>query len=431
MSDVKRSHSEVSSSPYDSLNETRKMTKAGRKPLETEPKSKRTAQNRAAQRAYRERKEKKMKELEDKVKLLEDKNIKAITESDFLKAQVAMLQEELSKFRGDKQFDFSTLKVGNLSATAQAPRIDSSVSSSSPENENLSSNKGSVSSKSSLSFDHGFSFDNPWSKDKLSLLKQQQNQENQQQPKLSHRSSQDSNNYSLSNLDELPDLTSSGTSPLNVNLTNSSKSTPSSNNYNLFEEKTNPFCAQLGQACGDRENPIPKFKKEICSTLKSPDEEDQSKHDFFNFDKNNLDDPLSFLNENNFDMSLAFDLNNNKPDSYLDLLTTEESIYDPFKDTTNNNINTNYNFNEFVKSSIPNEEKDENNNNDPDNEVVPAPESTMKCSEIWDRITAHPKYTELDIDGLCNELKAKAKCSEQGVVINTKDVNQLLQNFKT
>ena len=47
-------------------------------------------------------------------------------------------------------------------------------------------------------------------------------------------------------------------------------------------------------------------------------------------------------------------------------------------------------------------------------EVVPAPPQTLKCSEIWDRITSHPKYTELDIDGLCNVLKSKAKCSEKG-----------------
>lgn len=55
----------------------------GRKPIDTEPKSKRTAQNRAAQRAYRERKERKMKELEDKVRLLEDANVRALTETDF------------------------------------------------------------------------------------------------------------------------------------------------------------------------------------------------------------------------------------------------------------------------------------------------------------------------------------------------------------
>ena len=60
-------------------------------------------------------------------------------------------------------------------------------------------------------------------------------------------------------------------------------------------------------------------------------------------------------------------------------------------------------------------------------EIVPAPEKGLKCSEIWERITNHPKYTEIDIDGLCLELKSKAKCSERGVVVNSTDVNQLLE----
>jgi AP-1-like factor len=32
----------------------------------------------------------------------------------------------------------------------------------------------------------------------------------------------------------------------------------------------------------------------------------------------------------------------------------------------------------------------------------------------------------LDIDGLCDELRAKAKCSESGVVIDQKDVDAAL-----
>ncbi|CAJ0849826.1 517_t:CDS:2 [Entrophospora sp. SA101] len=53
------------------LNEPLKKKKAGRKPLTTTPNSKRKAQNRAAQRAFRERKERYVQELEDKIKELE------------------------------------------------------------------------------------------------------------------------------------------------------------------------------------------------------------------------------------------------------------------------------------------------------------------------------------------------------------------------
>ncbi|SCU88857.1 LAMI_0D11562g1_1 [Lachancea mirantina] len=59
--------------------------------------------------------------------------------------------------------------------------------------------------------------------------------------------------------------------------------------------------------------------------------------------------------------------------------------------------------------------------------VVPLRDGNLlKCSEVWDRITAHPKYSDLDIDGLCSELRTKAKCSEKGVVVNADDVQKAL-----
>ena len=70
---------------------------------------------------------------------------------------------------------------------------------------------------------------------------------------------------------------------------------------------------------------------------------------------------------------------------------------------------------------------DNNNGNGNDNDVVPSKEgSLLRCSEIWDRITTHPKYSDIDVDGLCSELMAKAKCSERGVVINAEDVQLAL-----
>lgn len=72
-----------------------------------------------------------------------------------------------------------------------------------------------------------------------------------------------------------------------------------------------------------------------------------------------------------------------------------------------------------------NEDDDEDDEND--NTVVPSrDDGLLRCSEIWDRITAHPKYSDIDIDGLCSELMAKAKCSERGVVINADDVQVAL-----
>lgn len=71
----------------------------GRKPLTSEPTSKRKAQNRAAQRAFRERKEKHLKDLEQKVTDLEKASESANHENSLLRAQVDRLQVELKDYR--------------------------------------------------------------------------------------------------------------------------------------------------------------------------------------------------------------------------------------------------------------------------------------------------------------------------------------------
>ncbi|KAL9116353.1 MAG: hypothetical protein Q9187_007124, partial [Circinaria calcarea] len=73
--------------------------KPGRKPLTSEPTSKRKAQNRAAQRAFRERKERHLKELETKVEDLEKASNSANHENGLLRAQVDRLQSELKEYR--------------------------------------------------------------------------------------------------------------------------------------------------------------------------------------------------------------------------------------------------------------------------------------------------------------------------------------------
>lgn len=81
--------------------------KPGRKPLTTEPTTKRKAQNRAAQRAFRERKEKHLKDLETKVaELTKDAEIEK-QENGLLRAQVERLQAELKEYRSRMASDSS------------------------------------------------------------------------------------------------------------------------------------------------------------------------------------------------------------------------------------------------------------------------------------------------------------------------------------
>ena len=455
MADVKRAYSQFDT-PSDHVDK-KLHTKPGRKPIETEPKSKRTAQNRAAQRAYRERKERKMKDLEDKVLLLEEQNIKVATESDFLKAQVDMLKQELARYRGTTDLlDLNSKLPTHTKPSVPRPQTNSSVSSDSTNSNNA------------------VSADFPWSDDTYN-----------QSPNVEKYNASNNKDFPL------PDLiggSSSSTSPLNDNILvspDSGNSISSGSNpptaYNptpdfyKFEEDIDPFCSKLNEACGTKQDPVPKdLKANYASPFASittpvaTDNTDYVHDSFFNgrstfdFDlSNNNTDPLSFLNDKNFDVSLAFseDLgsrNNGTTEKVetdpLAFLTTEESAYDPLKDS----VNVDFNFNDFVKSSIsgtdstrdtvvsysPEANLKDFTNRTPATEasdysytsgkndvleIVPAPEKGLKCSEIWERITNHPKYTEIDIDGLCLELKSKAKCSERGVVVNSTDVNQLLE----
>ncbi|KAI9826593.1 MAG: DNA-binding transcription factor yap1 [Thelocarpon impressellum] len=73
--------------------------KPGRKPLTSEPTSKRKAQNRAAQRAFRDRKEKHLKDLEVKVADLEKASESANHENGILRAQVDRMSNELKDYR--------------------------------------------------------------------------------------------------------------------------------------------------------------------------------------------------------------------------------------------------------------------------------------------------------------------------------------------
>lgn len=458
MADVKRAHSQFDS-PSDHVDK-KVHTKPGRKPIETEPKSKRTAQNRAAQRAYRERKERKMKDLEDKVLDLEEQNIKTATESDFLKVQVDMLKRELAKYRGTT--DFLDLNIP-----------DKLPAQSTTANSDAKHGKSSISSVSTSDSLNGVTANFPWSD-------------------TSYNYSPNVEKYNTSNNKDfpLPDLiggSSSSTSPLNDNILvspDSSNSVSSGSNpptaYNptpdfyKFEEEMDPFCNKLGEACGTKSNPVPKdlqasrvsfASKATPAKLGNPE---YASDPFFNgsstfdFDLSTANnDPLSFLNDKAFDVSLAFsedlgsrnNANSDKAEADpMAFLTTEESAYDPLKES----VNADFNFNDFVKSSIGGTDSSRNtdvsyspqadlkdfNNRTPVtdisdysyssgkndvNEIVPAPEVGLKCSEIWERITNHPKYTEIDIDGLCLELKSKAKCSERGVVVNSSDVNKMLE----
>ncbi|KAF9111844.1 DNA-binding transcription factor yap1 [Mortierella sp. AM989] len=131
--------------------------KAGRKPLTTEPTNKRKAQNRAAQRAFRDRKERYVKSLEERIKELEDLNpgktdTKLAEENMNLKVLVQKLETE-NYFLKEQAFtfDFPITQPGlyNVNKANRDGSADSAHSQSSSNSDQSSQNPTSQSIDSS------------------------------------------------------------------------------------------------------------------------------------------------------------------------------------------------------------------------------------------------------------------------------------------
>ncbi|KAF9169429.1 DNA-binding transcription factor yap1 [Mortierella sp. AD011] len=121
--------------------------KAGRKPLTTEPTNKRKAQNRAAQRAFRDRKERYVKSLEDRIKELEELNpgktdSKLAEENMNLKVLVQKLETE-NYFLKEQAFTFdfpiSQPGVYNKNLAHSQTTSNSDQSSQSPATQTINS----------------------------------------------------------------------------------------------------------------------------------------------------------------------------------------------------------------------------------------------------------------------------------------------------
>lgn len=277
--------------------------------------------------------------------------------------------------------------------------------------------------------------------------------------------------------------------PSNLNPSSRYDSNLLTNEFNFddqFDEQVTDFCVRMNQVCGTKQNPIPKKSLSIASSASNtpysnltpsvnginitiPSSVDSSKKPSFGaLSLNNSNNPFGdvpFIND-----SLAFQMETN------DLLTQEQKQNekteiskqfanrfdspDFFRTPDTNQTSNSSVFDQFLQDddeedsaverdpldALINEEtsssqvetlknKETNladlpvveDDDDDSNSIVPSKDGDLlKCSEIWDRITAHPKYSDIDIDGLCGELMAKAKCSESGVVVNASDVQLAL-----
>ncbi|KXG49526.1 bZIP transcription factor, bZIP-1 [Penicillium griseofulvum] len=447
--------------------------KPGRKPLTSEPTTKRKAQNRAAQRAFRERKEKHLKDLEDSVERLQKTSDMTNQENGLLRAQVERLQVELREYRkrlswmasgsgsgisamssnsipsahskgayglqnNDFLFDFP--KFGDLPGghlfngqankndqsksndISQPPGVlgrDSLNSPSSRSNSLAQSNK----SKYSGTPNSATSAKAPYSGFKSSTTDNSTSENSPSSSCDSHQS-------------QMP--SSIGTSP------EPSLNSPDGQHRELgpgdscgghvTTDGEKSFCAQLGMACGNIKNPIPAVRdnrtKSISISSGQPTPIDgQAEGE----DSQDLGiDWLAHQNGGQFDPVLFGDWREPQ-----DAVLSQDfgSFFNeafPLPDLGS----PSHNLSEVATGTAPPKKNlvAQIDSKLEEDEVVPGEDQSqmLSCTKIWDRLQSMERFRngEIDVDNLCSELRTKARCSEGGVVVNQTDVDDIMGRAK-
>lgn len=200
------------------------------------------------------------------------------------------------------------------------------------------------------------------------------------------------------------------------------------------------FCEKLNMACGNPRNPIPRAASQSdaiphAGATKIPAPEPMG----FDF----------FANQNggNFDPTLFGDYRDSQNAIVGDGDFTNGFFNDAFPIT---DYGSPFHFGDTpaVQKSNPLEEIERIQ--DGEDEVVPGddPSQLLNCHKIWqvfpckfahaqhltltrDKLSSRADFKDgtIDIDNLCSELRAKARCSESGVVVDHKDVEAALKRL--
>ncbi|KAL2017161.1 hypothetical protein VTK56DRAFT_2530 [Thermocarpiscus australiensis] len=433
----KRSHPDdgESSGAKRRESEEKVAKKPGRKPLTTEPSSKRKAQNRAAQRAFRERKEKHLRDLENKVQELEKLSETANSENQALRAKLEKTTIELNEYKkrlsllssnrpayqgpagpfgnaivnnlNDVNFQFEFPKFGTLpgpQATNDAKRSSSSTSSTqSPKHKTI--NHPSPSEKSQ----NGASPSNSSSHSQSGLDSQMNDEMAARSSGLftSPFSNGNAANGSSISLDTHFNTTSSPSASSNSNTCGASSSCGTS---------PEPFTqSPLG------------FKP--VDTLATIGEETPS--------LSNLTQDLGhFANVGANDFWLPQDFQFD-PQLFGDYREPQESIlsngFDDsfFNEALDMDFITPYNL--PITTSPKTNKKDLIAQIDAakDADDAPASGQMLTCNKIWEKLQTCPKVQsgDFDLDGLCSDLQKKAKCSGSGAVVDEQDFKSVMRKY--
>ncbi|KAI1343034.1 PAP1-domain-containing protein [Xylariaceae sp. FL0016] len=424
--------------------------KPGRKPLTNEPSSKRKAQNRAAQRAFRERKEKHLKDLETKVEELEKASAATNNENSQLRAQVEKMTVQLEQYKKK----LSVMNNGSRSYSGSSSTGRSSQTFGSAAIQNIN--------------DVNFQFEFP----KFGMLPgPPANATNGAQKPSSYPSPSSGSSPngqpspSNSNDGATPQTTKSRESSDAQSLENLSKFTgvfnspPYDTNYGINGSRTSLDSANIGSAhgfnqgspssssnsnggpsssCGTSPEPITQspmgFKP--LETLTTIGEEQPAlttnamssfgnlgHMDFTNFDW------ISQQNGGQFDPQL-FGGYREPQDNILANATFDDSF---FNDAFDVDFTTPYN---MATTTTQPPKKDIcaeiDARKEAEDTIVPAPNGKLlTCNNIWEKLQGCPRVQsgDLDLDGLCSDLQKKAKCGGSGAVVDEQDFKAVMTKY--
>jgi len=353
--------------------------KPGRKPLTNTPSSKRKAQNRAAQRAFRERKERYVKELENKIKELESVTAKSAQENQQLKTLVEQLQAENFILKQTSfTFDFPLDKASDETVDLEKDIRDISELLAAP-----TQTQTQKSTPIDLSTDITLSSYTPPSS----------NESDEEPSSSATGSGVDSDNAS-----EIRD-TSSRNSPQMSQVSNVNQLEPTDISP-LPEVVTSP----------SSHSSKPQSAKEFCEKFTDSICKDKKK------DKNSNTTGES-------SKSSAFT-------EYRDPTPFTPNIDNPFSESAplpplfEGSFND---FGTFAPMATPSDERNASPFVASLDEI--SSKKFLSCNKVWERIQQHPKFDDLEgdeIDQLCTALKAKAKCSGHGPVVPEEELEVLL-----
>ncbi|KAK4234877.1 hypothetical protein C8A03DRAFT_46867 [Achaetomium macrosporum] len=408
--------------------------KPGRKPLTTEPSSKRKAQNRAAQRAFRERKEKHLRDLENKVQELEKLSEAANSEKEALRAKVEKMTIELNEYKkrlsllssgrpvhqgpaapfgslfvnnlNDVNFQFEFPKFGSLPGPPANDAKKQSTTPSQPQKQN--------------SIDHRSPSEN--SQDGVSPG----NSSSYSQTGLNSRTKDDLANLSglyASSLNNGHGSSVSTDSHYNLGGAASTSSPSASSNSNMGGPSS---------SCGTSPEPFTQsplgFKP--IDTLATIGEEQPSlsnqSQDASHFANTGLDDFSQWLPQTDF----QFD-----PQVFGGYRDPQDNILsNGFDDFFNDALDVDFvtPFNLPVTSPVP-PKKDLIAQIDAakEDDQTGTAGQLLDCNKVWEKISNCPKAKsgDFDLEGLCADLQKKAKCDGSGPVVSEEDFHQALKKY--